>query len=196
MLSLNLEELISRTPEILGKFPNTYTYTKSLCERLIKKKKGDLPVCIVRPSIINTSYLEPFPGWIDSIAAAAALYMLVGLGVVHEVKGNRRVISDTVPVDVVVATIIVASAFNLKKPTLSIYHAGSSDRNPLIWGEIAHEVVDYWTKNVSQNRMLKPTLLVTESNSTLKLSRLKRTLPIKVYQRLSPLLGKQHQKNA
>jgi hypothetical protein len=26
-----LEELIARTPEILGKFPNTYTYTKSLC---------------------------------------------------------------------------------------------------------------------------------------------------------------------
>jgi hypothetical protein len=44
--------------------------------------------------------------------------------------------------------------------------------------------------------MLKPSLLVTESNSTLKLRRLKRTLPIKVYQRLSPLLGKQHKKNA
>jgi hypothetical protein len=196
LLSLSLEELITRTPEILGKFPNTYTYTKSLCERIIKKKKGELPVCIVRPSIINTSYMEPYPGWIDSIAAAAALYMLVGLGVVHEVRGKRQVISDTVPVDVVVATIIVASAFNLKNPKLTIYHAGSSDRNPLIWGEIAHEVVDYWTKNASQSRMLKPSLIVSESNHALKLSRLKRTLPIKVYQRLSPFLGKQHQKNA
>lgn len=116
---------------------------------------------IVRPAIINTSYLEPFPGWIDSIAAAAALFMLVGLGVVHEVKGNRRVISDTVPVDVVVAVIIVASAFNFKNKDLPIYHAGSSDRNPLIWGEVQREVVDYWTKNVSQSRMMKPSLCVS-----------------------------------
>lgn len=131
-----VEEMIAKTKEIIGKFPNTYTYTKSLCERLIQKKKGTLPVCIVRPSIINTSYLEPYPGWIDSIAAAAALFMLVGLGVVHELRANWRIISDTVPVDVVVGTIIVASAFNLKNPKLSIYHVGSSDRNPLIWGEV------------------------------------------------------------
>jgi hypothetical protein len=156
-----VEELIARTPEIIGKFPNTYTYTKSLCERLMKKRKGALPVCIVRPSIINTSYLEPFPGWIDSIAAAAALFMLIGLGIIHEIKGNWKVIGDTVPVDVVVATIIAASAFNLKNPKLSIYHVGSSDRNPLIWGEIKNEVVDYWNKNLSQSRMLKPSLFLS-----------------------------------
>lgn len=140
--------------------------------------------------------MEPYPGWIDSIAAAAALYMLIGLGVVQEIRGKRQAISDTVPVDVVVATIIVASAFNLMNPKLTIYHAGSSDRNPLIWGEIGHEVVDYWTKNASQSRVLKPSLFVSESSHTVKLSRFKRTLPMKFYQRLSPLLGKQHQKNA
>lgn len=40
------------------------------------------------------------------------------------------------PVDVVVATIIVASAFNFGNKALAIYHVGSSDRNPLTWGEI------------------------------------------------------------
>lgn len=38
-----------------------------------------------------------------------------------------------VPVDVVVANIIIASAFNAYNKKLSIYHVGSSDRNPLTW---------------------------------------------------------------
>ena len=80
-----LRELVANTKEILGNYPNTYTFTKALCERLIKRRRGDLPMTIVRPAIINTSYLEPFPGWLDSIAAAAAYFMFIGLGVVKEV---------------------------------------------------------------------------------------------------------------
>jgi nucleoside-diphosphate-sugar epimerase len=134
LTSQPLNELIASTRKVLGKYPNTYTYTKSLCERLLKKRQGGVPLCIVRPAIINTSVAEPFPGWIDSIAAAAALFMFIGLGIVHEIKGNPKKIGDTVPVDVVVATIIIASAFNFGTKTLPIYHVGSSDRNPLTWG--------------------------------------------------------------
>jgi hypothetical protein len=79
----------------------------------MKKRKGDVPLCFVRPAIINTSYSEPFPGWIDSIAAAAALYLFVGLGIIKEIRGDLNLIADTVPVDNVVATIIVASAYNM-----------------------------------------------------------------------------------
>lgn len=53
---MSVRELASNTPEILGKYPNTYTYTKALCERLMKLRRGDLPLTIVRPAIINTSY--------------------------------------------------------------------------------------------------------------------------------------------
>ena len=31
-----LDELIESTDRLIGKYPNTYTYTKSLCERLLK----------------------------------------------------------------------------------------------------------------------------------------------------------------
>jgi hypothetical protein len=106
----------------------------------MKRRQGNVPVCIVRPAIINTSILEPFPGWIDSIAAAAALFLFVGLGIVTEMKGNNKKIGDTVPVDVVVATTIVATAMNFGSKALPIYHVGSSDRNPLTWGEIKSEV--------------------------------------------------------
>lgn len=48
----------------------------------MQKRRGNLPMCIVRPAIINTSYQEPFPGWLDSIAAAAAMFLFVGLGII------------------------------------------------------------------------------------------------------------------
>ncbi len=71
-------------------------------------------------------------------------------------------IGDTVPVDVVVATIIVATALNFNTKSLPIYHVGSSDRNPLTWGEIKEEVVKFWNSNVSQSKMGKASVLVTE----------------------------------
>jgi hypothetical protein len=79
-MPLNL--LIANTDKILGPYPNTYTFTKALCEKIMKRRKGDLPLCIVRPAIINTSYNEPSPGWLDSIAAAAALFLFTGLGII------------------------------------------------------------------------------------------------------------------
>lgn len=131
-----LAQLITETRRILGSYPNTYTFTKSLCERVMKARQGTVPLCIVRPAIINTAYAEPCPGWIDSLAAAAALFLLVGLGILQEAKGDPNLIGDTIPVDIVVSNIIVASAYNFNNRSLPIYHVGSSDRNPMTWGEI------------------------------------------------------------
>ncbi|EZA46545.1 Fatty acyl-CoA reductase [Ooceraea biroi] len=39
------------TPQLLGKWPNTYTYTKAVAENAIKKHGDDLPVGIFRPAI-------------------------------------------------------------------------------------------------------------------------------------------------
>ena len=118
---------------------------------------------IVRPAIINTSYLEPFPGWLDSIAAAAAYFMFIGLGVVKEVYAFPQRIGDFVPVDVVVANIIVASAFNAKCNGLNIYHVGSSDRNPVKWGTVRTVVQDFWNTNVSESRLSKSKLAIHKS---------------------------------
>ena len=126
---MSVRELVSKTDELLGKYPNSYTYTKALCERLMKLRRGNLTMAIVRPAIINTSFKEPFPGWLDSVAAAAAYYMFVGLGIIKEVRGNPENVGDTIPVDVVVNNTIVATAFNAFNQKLNVYHVGSSDRN-------------------------------------------------------------------
>ncbi len=56
LMSYPVKELVANSEKILGKYPNTYTFTKALCERVLQKRRGDLPMCIVRPAIINTSY--------------------------------------------------------------------------------------------------------------------------------------------
>ena len=36
-------------------------------ESVIQNQRGDLPVVIIRPSIIESSYKEPFPGWLQGL---------------------------------------------------------------------------------------------------------------------------------
>jgi len=36
-------------------------------EMVIGARRGDLPVVIVRPSIVISTFQDPFPGWIEGI---------------------------------------------------------------------------------------------------------------------------------
>lgn len=85
----------------MGSYPNTYTYTKSMAERMIKKHRGNLPVTIVRPSIIISCYEEPFEGWIDTLAASGGIIFGVSLGILHFVKSDDKAIVDLIPCDTV-----------------------------------------------------------------------------------------------
>jgi alcohol-forming fatty acyl-CoA reductase len=102
----------------------------------MRSRKGDVPLTLVRPAIINPSLLEPAPGWIDNLAAASALYFFVGLGIVKHALGDVNKIVDLIPVDVVVAVIILATPANIGNNKLNIYHVASSDLNPYTYGKM------------------------------------------------------------
>ncbi|PWU83311.1 hypothetical protein C4B63_340g16 [Trypanosoma cruzi] len=108
ILALNENEVDDVSSRLLKKygFPNTYTFTKSMGEQLVYARRGNCPVSIVRPSIVGCSYKEPFPGWVDALTAAGGLLLTVGMGVVRDVCGRADAVSDIVPVDFVVNTII------------------------------------------------------------------------------------------
>ena len=67
---VNSEE---RTNEVIGERPNTYTFTKAITEQLINQERDNLPLSIVRPSIVTGSIKEPIPGWIDSLNGAGGI---------------------------------------------------------------------------------------------------------------------------
>ena len=87
----------------------------------------------MRPSIINPSYSEPFPGWTDSVAAASAVFLLSGLGVIKSGRLDLNNVGDIIPVDIVSSAIIVVTAYNMNQTTLPILQVGTSHLNPLTW---------------------------------------------------------------
>jgi hypothetical protein len=84
LLQMPEAEIELKQKEIIGKFPNTYTFTKNIGEKLLKKHRGDLPLVIIRPSIIGAAVQEPFPGWVDSISAGTAVYLTGALGMLRD----------------------------------------------------------------------------------------------------------------
>ena len=49
------------TAKVISDRPNTYTFTKALAEYVISQESKDLPLAIVRPSIVGSSWREPMP---------------------------------------------------------------------------------------------------------------------------------------
>ena len=58
---------VDNTKDLIGVFPNTYTFTKAMAEKVIADNASDLPIAIMRPSIVVASWKEPLPGWVDNL---------------------------------------------------------------------------------------------------------------------------------
>lgn len=68
------------TPNLIAGRPNTYTFTKALAERMLQRERGSLPVAIVRPSIVLSSYREPVAGWVDNCNGPTGIIAAAGKG--------------------------------------------------------------------------------------------------------------------
>lgn len=110
ILAMHDEEVPQESKRLLREhnFPNTYTFTKSMGEQLLCKYKENVPLVIVRPSIIGASLRDPFPGWVDALTAAGGLLLTGCLGVLRELNLRSDLLADVVPVDFVVNVIIKA----------------------------------------------------------------------------------------
>ena len=102
------------------KFPNTYTFAKSVCEHLISKRaNGDPNTIIVRPSIVGPSISMPYEGWSgrkpSTLVAAGCLYLKFQWSL--WCFGKTKV--AVVPVDVVVQFTIHKAFAGNEKITLS-----------------------------------------------------------------------------
>ncbi|KAG7214096.1 hypothetical protein KM043_001455 [Ampulex compressa] len=122
---------------LLGKHPNTYTLTKNLAEQIILLKGSELPIAIVRPSIVCAAYQEPFPGWVDNVCGITGIMMEIGRGTIRSIVCNANLVVDVVPVDYVISTLICASwhCAMQHSNTVKIYNCTSGSINPVRWGE-------------------------------------------------------------
>ena len=104
------QKVAEQEKSILGNHPNTYTFSKAFAERAIKKNRGNLPVTILRPSIIIACLDDPFMGWIDSPAASGGITLAIEMGIMRLVHSRKDGIMDLIPCDFVSNNILVQTA--------------------------------------------------------------------------------------
>ncbi len=125
-------------------WPDSYAYTKALGERALVESKGDIPVSIVRPSIIESAWAEPTPGWIKGFRMAEPIIISYARGLLKEFPGVPEGVVDVIPVDLVVAAIInVAARGPEPDGTVDVTQVASGTRNPLRYRRLV-ELVSGW----------------------------------------------------
>ncbi|CAI9094562.1 OLC1v1030322C1 [Oldenlandia corymbosa var. corymbosa] len=167
-------------------WPNTYVFTKAMGEMILEELKGNIPTVIVRPTIITSTYKQPFPGWneglrtIDSIAAGYAK------GKITCFLCDPKTVLDIIPADMVVNAMIVAMLAHAQNPSKTpIYQIGSSVSNPLLFSSLQDYIQRYFRKHPCFDKQEKPiqvrevTIFRTRNNFRLYMA-LRYLVPLKV----------------
>ena len=112
-------------------WPNTYTYTKSLSESLIRNFLDANPaaaVAVVRPAIVESSLEKPFLGWNEGINTSASLSYLLGT-FFRQLPTNEAKCLDIIPVDLVTRGMTLISAALIERRHAEVYHLATSVAN-------------------------------------------------------------------
>ncbi len=138
-------------------WPDSYAYTKALGERALVESKGDVPVSIVRPSIIESAWMEPRPGWIKGFRMAEPILISYAQGLLKEFPGVPEGVVDVIPVDLVVAAIInVAAGEPAENGGVHITQVASGTRNPLHYRTLVELVSGWFTERPLYDRKGQP----------------------------------------
>lgn len=111
-------------------WPDVYTYSKALGESALVELHGDVPLTVVRPSIIESAWTEPAPGWIRGFRMAEPLIVSFAKGELNTFPGYPEGIIDVIPVDMVAAAIIAAAAKG-PEPEPEVFQIASGSVNPM-----------------------------------------------------------------
>ncbi|XP_052228168.1 fatty acyl-CoA reductase 1-like isoform X2 [Dreissena polymorpha] len=162
---MDAETLNTLTPQIIGSRPNTYTYTKSVAEFLIKEEAGSLPVAIFRPSIVGATYVEPVRGWVDNVNGPTGLLAAIGKGVLRIMKGDFNATADIIPADFATNMLLAVGWYTAvhKPKSLMVFNCTSGGLNRFTWGQMERLSYEYLMKNPLENIARVPNAKFTKS---------------------------------
>ena len=118
-------------------WPNIYTYTKALGERLLDTRE-DVTHMTIRPAIVECARNYPFAGWNEGINTAGPIVALMSTWYRH-LPSKPQNHFDVIPVDTVVRGCTLAMAALLQGEHQSVYQLACSDHNPYTF----EQVVDF-----------------------------------------------------
>ncbi|KAK3422320.1 hypothetical protein EUGRSUZ_G02830 [Eucalyptus grandis] len=125
---------------------NVYEMTKAMGEMMITADRGRVPVVIVRPSVIESTFREPFPGWIQGYRMLDPLILSYGKGRLPGFLVDPNTVLDVIPADLVANVIIAAMAKHgtTASPSIDVYHAASSTVNPIMMCDVLNYSRDHF----------------------------------------------------
>lgn len=135
---------------------DTYTYTKALGEQLVSRFAAQVPMAIVRPSVIESSLSEPVPGWLDGLRMADPLIVAIGKGRLRSLPLNPEVALDLVPADMVVNAMIAMLPLLQETGPPRIIQVATGSRNPITLGELNRLIYQYFRGNPMLDREGRP----------------------------------------
>jgi HAD superfamily hydrolase (TIGR01490 family) len=143
-------------------WPDAYAFTKALGERALLENRGDVPVSIVRPSIIESALAEPFPGWIRGFRMAEPIILSYARGLLKEFPGVPEGVVDVIPVDLVTAAILTVAARG-PLPEPDVVQVASGVANPLRYRRLVDLVSGYFAEHPLYDRKGQPIVVPTWS---------------------------------
>ncbi|KAM5559115.1 fatty acyl-CoA reductase 2, chloroplastic [Rosa sericea] len=128
---------------------DTYVFTKAMGEMLIDDMRGDVPVVIIRPSVIESTCKEPFPGWMEGNRMMDPIVLYYGKGQLTGFLVDPNGVLDVVPADMVVNATLAAIAKHgmAQKPDINVYQITSSVVNPLDFQELSRLMYEHYNSS-------------------------------------------------
>jgi len=126
-------------------WPDAYAMTKALGEQALGQSRGNVPVSIVRPAIIESAWSEPVPGWIRGFRMAEPVIISYARGLLKEFPGVPEGTVDVIPVDLVVGAIVAVAARGPSNEDGSpdVTQVASGSANPLKYERLV-DLVQTW----------------------------------------------------
>ncbi|KAJ9181224.1 hypothetical protein P3X46_009376 [Hevea brasiliensis] len=128
---------------------DTYVFTKAMGEMMIDSLRGDIPVVIIRPSVIESTCREPFPGWMEGNRMMDPIILYYGKGQLTGFLVDPNGVLDVVPADMVVNATLAAIARHgmVQKSGINVYQIASSVVNPLAFEELAKLLYEHYNSS-------------------------------------------------
>lgn len=158
LLKQAMKELGLERAKLFG-WQDTYVFTKAMGEMMLENMREHLPMVILRPSIVESSMNEPFPGWMEGCRMMDPILLSYGKGQITGFLYEPKGVLDVIPVDMVVNAMLATMPHHASKIGTKVYQVASSSANPLFMSELSRMVYEHFVKHPymdKQGRLMKP----------------------------------------
>ncbi|CAN6313927.1 unnamed protein product [Urochloa humidicola] len=127
---------------------DAYVFTKAMGEMVINSMRGEVPVVTIRPSVIESTWRDPFPGWMEGNRMMDPVILYYGKGQLSGFLADPEGVLDVVPADMVVnATLASMARHGGGAAGVHVYHVSSSTVNPLAFGQLSRFLFHHFTRH-------------------------------------------------